>query len=56
LSLDEHAELLRLACQTAAGLEAARARAELPPAAPAPWPESTWAFLKRHAQAVRESS
>ena len=56
LSLEEHAELLRLACQAAARLEEARARAGLAPAAPVPWPESTSAFLKRHAQAVRESS
>ena len=48
-NLDERGELIRRACQAAAEIEASRIRSGLPPSQPAPWPSSTWEFLRKHA-------
>jgi hypothetical protein len=49
LSLDERGELIMAACRAAAQIEQGRLDSGLPPSQPAPWPESTWQLLKRHA-------
>ena len=53
LSLEERGRMLHAACQTAAQLAEARRAAGLPDPVPAPWPASTFEFLKRHAAHVR---
>jgi hypothetical protein len=45
LSLRERGEWLAAVCRAAAELEASRLAMGLSPAAPAPWPDSTWQFL-----------
>ena len=52
-SLDERGEMIRQACQAAAEIEVGRIRSGLPPTTPAPWPSSTWEFLREHAAHVR---
>ena len=49
LSLDERGELIVSACRAAAGVEGGRTASGLRPSQPVPWPESTWAFLRRYA-------
>ncbi|MFV1968547.1 MAG: hypothetical protein ACC628_24255 [Pirellulaceae bacterium] len=49
-SLTERAGALATVCRAAAALEASRCRAGLPDPVPAPWPQSTWEFLAKHAQ------
>jgi hypothetical protein len=49
LSLHERGLLLASACEAAAQIERSRLAAGLPPSRPAPWPPSTWEFLKKHA-------
>ena len=49
LSLEQKGELLLAACRTAAEIERGRSSSGLPPSQPAPWPESTWELLRRHA-------
>jgi hypothetical protein len=49
LSLEQRGELLIAACRAAAEIERARSSNGLPPSRPAPWPESTWELLRRHA-------
>jgi hypothetical protein len=53
LSLEERGRMLHAACQAAAQLVASRRAAGLPDPMPAPWPASTFEFLKRHAAHVR---
>lgn len=53
LSESERMQLLDAACLAAEEIERSRLSAGLPPTQPAPWPESTWEFLKRHAANVR---
>jgi len=53
LSLEERGRMLHAACRAAAQLAAARSAAGLPDPVPAPWPASTFEFLKRHAAHVR---
>ena len=53
LSLEERGRMLHAACQAAAQLAEARRAAGLPDPVPAPWPASTFEFLKRHAAHVR---
>jgi hypothetical protein len=50
LSMAECGDMLMAACRGAAAIEAARRQMDMPPAEPAPWPESTWAFLKEAAR------
>jgi hypothetical protein len=53
LSLRERGMLLAAACEAAAEIERGRIAAGLPPSQPAPWPASTWEFLKKHASRFR---
>ncbi len=52
----ERGELIIAACAAAAMIEDGKIRSGLPPSQPAPWPESTWAFLKKCMNDVRASS
>jgi len=54
LSMEQRGEMLDAACELAAELETARRKAGLPPSQPAPWPDSTWEFLRKHAANVNE--
>jgi hypothetical protein len=56
LTLAERGELLVIACRAAAAIEANRKKMGLPPTEPAPWPESTWQFLRKAAQRHREQA
>ncbi|MCU0981862.1 MAG: hypothetical protein MUF25_22145 [Pirellulaceae bacterium] len=49
LSLDQRGELIMAACRAAAALERGRIASGLPPSQPVPWPESTWALLRKYA-------
>jgi len=49
LSLEERGRLLVSACRAAAIIERGRLASGLPPSQPAPWPDSTWALLKKYA-------
>ncbi|NLS97377.1 MAG: hypothetical protein GXX96_35000 [Planctomycetaceae bacterium] len=53
LSMEERSELIESACKAAAVFYRSRLAAGLPDVEPAPWPASTWEFLKRHAARVR---
>jgi len=52
LTLCERGELIELACEAAAAIERSRRAAGLPDVEPAPWPASTWQFLREHAARV----
>jgi hypothetical protein len=49
LSLRERGALIVSACEAAAVIYRSRLAAGLRDAEPAPWPASTWEFLKKHA-------
>ena len=49
----ERGALIESACEAAATINRSRLAAGLPAAAPAPWPTSTWDFLRKHAAYVR---
>jgi len=49
LSLEERGELIASACRAAAVIERSRIQSGLPPTQRAPWPESTWELLRKHA-------
>ena len=49
----ERGALIELACEAAATINRSRLAAGLPAATPAPWPTSTWDFLRKHAAYVR---
>jgi hypothetical protein len=49
----ERAEMLDAACLAAEEIERSRIAAGMPPTQPAPWPASTWEFLRRHAPNAR---
>jgi hypothetical protein len=53
-SFVERGEMLSVACRDAAEIEASRLQMGLPPSQPAPWPDSTWAFLAEAARRVRQ--
>jgi hypothetical protein len=53
LSLRERGELIESACEAAAVIYRSRLAAGLPDVEPAPWPASTWDFLREHAARVR---
>jgi hypothetical protein len=53
MSVAERVRLLEAACRAAAIQMRDRAAAGLPPVQPVPWPQSTWDFLKFHAERVR---
>jgi hypothetical protein len=53
LSMRERGELIESACEAAAEICRSRIAAGLPGIQPAPWPASTWEFLRRAAARVR---
>jgi hypothetical protein len=53
LGLRERGVLIESACEAAAAIYRSRLAAGLPAAKPAPWPPSTWDFLRKHAARVR---
>jgi hypothetical protein len=55
LTVEERAQMLKAVCSAAAKLHASRLQAGFPPAVPAPWPESTWEFMRRHAPNARRN-
>ena len=56
LSLRERGLLVMAACRSAAAIYRSRLAAGLPADQPAPWPESTWEFLKTQARNVRPTT
>ena len=53
LSMRERGELIEAVCEAAAELCRSRRAAGLPDVEPAPWPASTWEFLREQAARVR---
>jgi len=53
LSERERSERIESACEAAAVIYRSRLAAGLPDVEPAPWPASTWEFLRKHAARVR---
>jgi hypothetical protein len=53
LSMQERSRLIESACESAAEVYRSRLAAGLPDVEPAPWPASTWEFLRKHAARVR---
>lgn len=53
LTMEQRGWLIIAACELAAELERSKIASGLPPSQPAPWPKSTWDFLKRSAARVR---
>ena len=53
LTLPQRGKLVVAACRTAAAILRSRLAAGLPADQPAPWPESTWEFLKAQARNAR---
>ena len=53
LTAQQRGALIMSACEAAAMIARSRRASGLPDASPAPWPASTWAFLKEHAAHVR---
>jgi hypothetical protein len=53
LTIRQRAELIESACEAAAVIQRSRRAAGLGEIEPAPWPASTWQFLKEHAARVR---
>ncbi|MBA3480227.1 MAG: hypothetical protein H0T51_00295 [Pirellulales bacterium] len=53
LTMSEHAQRFAQVCRDAASLEASRRRSGLPEPTPAPWPDSTWAFLAEQTRRAR---
>ena len=56
LSDKERGVLLKSACEAAAIILRSRRAAGMPDPSPAPWPESTWAFLKECQLRARQQS
>ena len=56
LSERERSQILEAACIAAAQIEKSRRATGLPPTQPAPWPESTWELLRKHAAKFRANS
>lgn len=56
LTLEQRGAMLMSACRSAAAILRSRRAAGLPADQPAPWPESTWQFLKTQAQNARRTA
>ena len=56
LSMEERAAMFEEACRLAAAILDSRRDMGLPPPSPAPWPQSTIDFLKRHAPHARRTA
>lgn len=54
MSMQQRSALLQQACRAASKLEASRIASGFPPSKPAPWPESTWQFLKEQTVRARQ--
>jgi hypothetical protein len=54
MSLEERGRLIESCCRSAAEILAGRRQCGLPDEQPAPWPASTFEFLKRCARAHRK--
>lgn len=52
-SMVDRGRQLELACRVAKDIEEGRRKSGLPTSTPAPWPESTWRFLKEQTQHAR---
>jgi hypothetical protein len=55
LSLEQRGRMIEAACRDAALIQASRIRQGLRTGEPAPWPSSTWEFLRKHAPNGRRS-
>lgn len=53
-SMEERDRLLKSVCRTAAQIEASKIAAGMSPSEPAPWPESTWEFMRFHARKFQQ--
>jgi hypothetical protein len=53
LTMEDRSAMIESACAAAMEIERGRIASGLPPSTPAPWPASTWEFLRRHAARVR---
>jgi hypothetical protein len=53
LTPSQRSALLESACAAAAAIRRSRLEAGLADVEPAPWPESTWEFLRKHAARAR---
>jgi hypothetical protein len=53
MSMEERGRRLAAACRLSAAIERSKIEMGLPPSEPAPWPASTWEFLKKHAAHAR---
>jgi hypothetical protein len=49
LSMAERGRMIEAVCRDAAAIQASRSRLGLPLGQPAPWPHSTFEFLRQHA-------
>jgi hypothetical protein len=56
LDQQQRGQLIIAACQAAAAIEHAKIQSGLPPSLPAPWPKSTWEFLKKSTSDARSTS
>jgi hypothetical protein len=56
LSASERARMIEAACADAAQIERSRLAAGMPRTEPAPWPQSTWDFLRKCAIHARGSN
>lgn len=52
LTPEERSRMLTAVCRDAMELERSRVASGLPPSQPAPWPQSTWDFLRKSVQRV----
>ena len=55
MSVRERSVLIEAACESAAVTDRSRLAAGLPAVEPAPWPPSTWEFLRKHAATWRSA-
>jgi len=54
LSMEQRGRMIAAACKTAAEIQRGRIASGLPTPAPAPWPASTMAFMRKYAPHGRE--
>jgi hypothetical protein len=50
----QRSEMIVSACRAAARIERSRRENGMPPSVSAPWPDSTWEFLRQHAPNARQ--
>jgi hypothetical protein len=49
LTMEQRGQMIDEACRLARLIEDSKVKQGFPPTAPAPWPASTWEFLRKHA-------